>query len=480
MLSSVGIDIGSAGTQVIFSRLHMRRMGEDLSSRYFVVKRETLYESPVALTPYADEVRIDEQALGGIIDAAYAAAGIHPDQVDAGSVILTGEALRRENARAIGEVLAEMGGEFVCATAGHHMEAMLAAYGSGAAKVSHDRGIRVLNVDIGGGTTKLALIEHGEVLETAAFHVGGRLLVADEDGRITRLDPQGKKLAREAGFDWKLGDRVPPGALDTVAEWMAEAVCTAILGDQRLYLTQPLLNLSRIGGVMFSGGVGEYVYGRESRDFGDLGRRLGLELKKRLDRLPGKLLPAGECIRATAFGASEYSVQLSGNTVYISQPGELLPRRNLQVLQPPVKLEGGIVPEQVAAAVARHFAAFDLVEGEGEVALAFRWRGEPSFERLSAFARAITLSLKETLRQKKPVYLILDGDVANTLGGILKDDWRIGSELLVIDGIALRDFDYIDLGRIRMPSHTVPVTIKSLVFNQDPRAPHRHAHGHDH
>ena len=474
VLTSVGIDIGSAGTQVIFSRLHMRRMGEDLSSRYFVVKRETLYESPVALTPYTDEVRIDEEAVGRIIDEAYAGAGVHPDNIDAGSVILTGEALRRENARAIGELLAEMGGEFVCATAGHHMEAMLAAYGSGAAKVSHDRGLRVLNVDIGGGTTKLAVIEHGEVLETAAFHVGGRLLVVDGEGRITRLDPQGRELARQAGFDWKLGDRVTSGQLDTVAEWMAEAVCTAILGDRKLYLTEPLRNLSGIRGVMFSGGVGEYVYERESRDFGDLGRRLGAQLRRRLDRLPGKVLPAGECIRATAFGASEYSVQLSGNTVYISQPGQLLPRRNLQVLQPPVRLDGEIVPEKVAAAVARHFAAFDLVEGESEVALAFRWRGEPAFERLSAFAKAITLSLPSTLKQKKPLYLILDGDVANTLGGILKEDWRIESELLVIDGVALRDFDYIDLGRIRMPSHTVPVTIKSLVFSQDPRVPHEH------
>ena len=222
----------------------------------------------------------------------------------------------------------------------------------------------------------------------------------------------------------------------------------------------------------------EYVYGREDRDFGDLGRRLGLELRKRLDRFPGKLLPAGECIRATAFGASEYSVQLSGNTVYISQPGELLPRRNLQVLQPPVRLDGEIAPEKIAAAVSRHFTAFDLVEGESEVALAFRWRGEPAFERLSAFAKGITLSLANTLKQKKPLYLILDGDVANTLGGILKDDWKIESELLVIDGIALRDFDYIDLGRIRMPSHTVPVTIKSLFFNQDPRVPHEHRRHH--
>jgi ethanolamine utilization protein EutA len=80
----------------------------------------------------------------------------------------------------------------------------------------------------------------------------------------------------------------------------------------------------------------------------------------------------------------------------------------------------------------------------------------------------------------KPIYLVLDGDVAQTIGGILKEEWRLASEVLVIDGVALRDFDYIDLGRMRVPSNTVPVTIKSLVFSQDPRVPHRHAHDHHH
>src|SRR5262245_41866218 len=480
-LTSVGIDIGSAGTQVIFSRLHMRRMSEDLSSRYFVVKRETLHQSAVALTPYASETRIDEEAVGRIIDQAYAGAGLHPDSIDTGSVILTGEALRRENAQAIGELLAEIGGEFVCAAAGHHMEAMLAAYGSGAAKVSHDHDWRVLNIDIGGGTTKLALIDDGRVLETAAIHIGGRLLVAEADGRITRLDPQGGRLARAAGFDWVLGKTVSSGELDELAAWMAEALCRAILGERTLYLTEPLKDLRGVDGVMVSGGVGEYVYGRESRDFGDLGRRLGGALKKRLDRLPGRLLPAGECIRATAFGASEYSVQLSGNTVYVSEPGGLLPRKNLQVLQPPVSLEGVIDPAQVERAIAAHFQAFDLVEGESEVALAFKWRGEPAFERLAAFGQGLRRGLPRTLEKEKPVYLILEGDVAQTLGAILKEEWGLRSEVLVIDGVALRDFDYVDLGRIRVPSNTVPVTIKSLVFSQDPRIPHRHSHdGHHH
>jgi ethanolamine utilization protein EutA len=49
-LVSVGMDIGSSGTQVIFSRINLRRLGEDLSSRYFVVSRETLYQSPVSIS----------------------------------------------------------------------------------------------------------------------------------------------------------------------------------------------------------------------------------------------------------------------------------------------------------------------------------------------------------------------------------------------------------------------------------------------
>ena len=133
---------------------------------------------------------------------------MHPDNVDTGAVILTGEALRRENAKAIADVLAEVGGEFVCAAAGHHMESMLAAYGSGAAKTSHDRGAALLNVDIGGGTTKLAVVEAGKVVHTAAIHLGGRLAVVDAEGRLTRLDPAGKRLAALAGYDWNLGDTV--------------------------------------------------------------------------------------------------------------------------------------------------------------------------------------------------------------------------------------------------------------------------------
>ncbi len=497
-LTSVGIDIGSSGTQVIFSRIHLRRLAEDLTSRYYVVSRDTLYLSPVSLTPYSSEVRIDDVALGKIVEDAYAGAGLKPADVDAGAVILTGEALRRENAQGISRMLSEQGGDFVCATAGHHMESMLAAYGSGAAQASLDLGKRVLNIDIGGGTTKLGLVEKGQCIQTAAFHVGGRLMVVDENFRITRLDPAGRHHAKRAGFDWALGQQVTSADLDAVADKMADTLIRGLVDRPmaqdvaHLYLTDPILDFGDVGGMMFSGGVAEYVYAREARDFGDMGKRMGSAIRRKVDagRLPWLLLPARECIRATALGASEYSVQLSGNTSYISNPGTLLPRRNLQVLQPVFEFGDDIDYEALGQTILAHRKAFEVEDAATDIALAFHWKGVPAFERIYALARGIAVGLADQIAMHKPLYIMLDGDIAQTLGAVLREDCNVQSEILVIDGVMLMDFDYIDLGKVRIPSYTVPVTIKSLVFSEDPRGPrakqrihHREeadAHGHHH
>ncbi|SON57785.1 reactivating factor for ethanolamine ammonia lyase [Hartmannibacter diazotrophicus] len=502
-LTSVGMDIGSSGTQVIFSRVLMRRISEELTSRYIVAERETLYQSPVSLTPYRSDTRIDEAALGAIIDEAYAAARMSPDAVDTGVVILTGEALRRENSEAIAGILAEQGGEFVCASAGHHMESRLAAYGSGAARLSYETGQRILNVDIGGGTTKLAIVEKGTPTVTAAIHIGGRLQVTALDGKITRLDPAGRHHAERAGFAWALGDRAAPEDLDRVAELMARTLAEA-LGPapsdavMQLYLTDPITDFGRIDGIMVSGGVGEYVYGRETRDFGDMGLRLGHAVRDAFARLDIPLLPAAACIRATALGASEYTVQLSGNTSFVSHPGNLLPRRNLQVVRPllPESMQGAS-PGLIARAIRDHLVAFDLDAARADFALALSWSEKPDYPLLRILAEGIRDGLSERIAAALPIYLMLDGDIAMTLGRILAEELGIASDLLVIDSVQLWDFDFIDLGRIRLPSHTVPVTIKSLVFNEDPRAMrpyqrlhHRsgtasgdgssHGHGHSH
>jgi ethanolamine utilization protein EutA len=464
-LHSVGIDIGSSGTQVAFSRLLLRRRGEDLTSRYVVVARETLFESEVQLTPYTDDLQIDAVALGRMLDAAYADAGREPADVDTGVVILTGEALRRRNAERIASVVAERAGDLVCATAGHHMEAMLAAYGSGAVLASHESGQRILNVDIGGGTTKLAVVERGRVLGTAALHVGGRLIAVEGD-TVTRIEPGGRKHAAAVGLDLDLGSLVRSTDLDQIASAMADLVIAAVRGEPEadfLFLTEAI-DVQGVDGVIFSGGVGEYVYGTETRDFGDVGKRLGSALAARADQLPAPLLPAAERIRATVLGASEYTVQLSGITSFIPTPESTLPRRNLQVARPDYVLGDEVDGGAVASAIEQHLAVFGLHDDAADVAVALRWSGSPNYRRLRAFAEGVVGGLRRRLAGGRAAYLMIDGDIALTLGTILRDELAVTNDLLILDGIDLRDFDFVDLGRVRHPSNTVPVTIKSLVF----------------
>jgi ethanolamine utilization protein EutA (predicted chaperonin) len=470
MLRSVGVDIGSSGTQVAFSRLYLRRLSENLTSRYVVVRRELDFQSQVHFTPFSEGMSIDAEALGVLLDQAYADARVTPDDIDTGAVILTGEALRRRNAEAIAGVASEHAGDLVCASAGHHMEAMLAAYGSGAVRASHRDHTRLLNVDIGGGTTKLTLVDDGKIVATAAFHVGGRLIATGEDGRVIRLEPGGTYHASRAGVPVQLGAVAGQGALGAVADRMAGELLLALRGDPSadgsLWLTDPLPDLSRLDGLVFSGGVAEYVYGTETRTFGDLGPYLGAALAAagEAGELPAPVRPADARIRATVLGASEYTVQLSGITSYLGSPERTLPRRNLPVARPEYELPDVVDAAAIGAEIKRHVARFGVDDSQ-DLVVALHWEGPPEYARLRSLAEAVAVGLGDRIAAGAALYLMLDGDVARTLGLLLRDELGVGGDLVVIDGVLLRDFDYVDLGRVRQPSGTVPVTIKSLVFS---------------
>src|SRR5919109_4890847 len=455
-LTSVGIDVGTATSQIIFSQLVLRRLGRELSSRFVVTERDTLYLSPVHFTPYsAGRERVDDQALGRLVDAAYQEAGLTPRDVDTGAIILTGEAIRRDNARAIADLFATQRGNFVCASAGHNFEALLAAHGSGAVSLSAERECPVLNVDIGGGTTKLAVVERGRILSTAAFHIGGRLVATDADGVITVLEPGGRALAAQVGIERKIGDQVTPAEMKKLADYMAGAVLSLTRDEtpetalEQLWLTPPLSGPKNYDAVIFSGGVGEYIYGKESKSFGDIGAPLGKALERYISNgdLIWPLAPARECIRATVIGAAQHTVQVSGNTIYRSND-DLLPQKNLQVLRPAVDLSGDIEAATVAQAILDHFQIFDLEEGKADVALVFRWGGLPKATRIAAFCRGLLEGLPETLRSGKRNYLDFCPNLGGSGGIILKQEFGLNNDFLCIDGIALRDFDFIDLGRM--------------------------------
>jgi ethanolamine utilization protein EutA len=471
-LTTVGIDVGSSTSHLMFARVHMQRLTTALSSRFVVVGREVLWRSPILLTPYVSDNTIDVKQLAVFFDSAFKEAGLTRDKIDSGAVILTGEALKRNNAEAITHLFAAESGKFVCASAGHHMECAMAGHGSGAGALSRKEKTTVMNIDIGGGTTKFALIDKGQIIATAAVEAGGRLIAFDENNKIVRLEGPALRHAAKAGVEVALGKVLTEADKQKIVDTMVEVMLSVL--DQgklsgiaeELMVTEPLPHSPKPTLITFSGGVAEYIFEREATDRQDLGKLLGRSIVAAVKskRISAKVVDPGQGIRATVIGASQFSVQVSGNTISISNE-KALPMRNVPVLHPNVDLGDTVDSELIANEIKRAHTRFDFTEGEQPVALAFRWKGDPLHARLKALADGIHMGLHNTIREKKPLVLVLDGDIARTIGEILRRECDVAGDIVSVDGVQLREFDYVDIGEMIRPTNVVPLVIKSLLFS---------------
>ena len=470
-LTSVGVDIGSSTSHLVFSRLELTLEG----SRYRVTKREVLNESRILLTPYVDETRIDVEALGSFINQQYKAARIRRDDVDTGALILTGVAVRRRNARAIAELFAQEAGKFVAVSAGDGLEATMAAHGSGAVAHSAKIGGCVLNIDIGGGTSKFALCNNGKVQEVSAIDIGARLLAFDPDGSVVRIEEAGRKHASWAGLTVELGQKFPRDNLKKMAAGMADKLFAMIRPEainediKSLLRLPPITYKGEIDCVMFSGGVSEFIYNREKTTFGDLGPLLAHEIHRRMADSDILVMEPAARIRATVIGASQYTVQVSGNTVFIS-PEEAVPVRNVAVVAPEFPLDtDDFSKDAVRDATLTALRRLDLTSGRQPAAVAFHWEGSATFSRLQAFCAGIAEGWKDILDKGHPLVLVNDGDIGGIIGLHFQEELKVQNPVISIDGIALNDFDFIDIGALIPSSGSVPVVIKSLIFPGSPQ-----------
>lgn len=489
-LTSVGIDIGSSTSHLIFSRLILRRQGIVLSSRFVVVSREILSESPILLTPYLDRTTIDTQKLDVFIQEAYRSAQLTPNDIDTGALILTGEAAKKKNAEAVAALFAAQAGKFVCATAGHNLEAVLAAYGSGAIKRTVNEGgdFTIMNVDVGGGTCKISISRRGAVIDTAALEVGARLIALGLDGKIDRLEDAGLKIGQAAGVQLSLGVALTESDKDAMTQTLCGALFEVLERGklspltQDLMLTPPLAFKDRIDVMTFSGGVSEYIYGKENTDYGDLGNHMGKEVRERAQTFSNhqaiKVQIPEVCIRATVIGASQYTVQVSGNTIYLSDEA-LLPLRNVQVVTPQIKQEEPLTSAHVKEAVEHSLSRFDIQDGDRAAALAIHWELGPSYPLIRTLAEGVSQALKGHVDKGQPVVLVFDADIAKLVGNIIEKELLPGSGIISIDGIDLKDFDFIDIGQELPDAKAVPVVIKSLIFRHAEQG-RGHGHGHGH
>jgi ethanolamine utilization protein EutA len=467
-LKSVGIDIGSSTSHLIFSLITLRREGASLSGRFRVTAREVLYRSKIMLTPYLSATKIDTDKVKEFIQEVYKEAGLTPEDVDTGAVIITGEALKKENAQPIVKFFAKYSGKFICAAAGHNHEALLAAYGCGAVDLSRSEHKNVLNVDMGGGTTKFSLIEDGVVTQTASINVGARLIAFDPNDTVTRIEEAGRRMMRELGYEVELGQRITEKEKEDFGAYMADILFEVIERGpassmaRRLMVTPPFANyrgLGQVEHIVISGGVSEHVYDRDPNAYGDIGPVLGKQVRDRLQKLPpGTLREPIEGIRATVIGAGEYTIQASGNTSYVSNTGAL-PVHGLKVIQAVVR-QGESPREALELALKK----FDLQRFTSGLALSLSVSGQPDYQSVRRIAEGIAELLRNADDAKCPLYLTLDLDVAKSLGGILKEELKIGRDIIAVDGIEVGDLDYVDIGECLGITEVIPVTVKSLMF----------------
>jgi ethanolamine utilization protein EutA len=466
-LQTVGIDVGSSTSHVMFAVLRLERDGRHLSSRYQVVDRRVTFKSDIYLTPFEDASNIDVERLAGYIAMEYKRAGVEPSDIDTGAVIITGEAAMKHNADRILELFSAQAGRFVCATAGPNLEASLAAHGSGAVALS--AGTTVLNVDIGGGTTKFAVVRDGRILQTSAVSLGARLVAWDEEGRVERAEAA---LSHYTAGTHSVGQVIDADERAVIVAAMAglfEQMLKEILSGQSpspdvrsLYITEPLSEAG-IESVCFSGGVSEYIYGDGALDRGDLGPELGRAIRKKVADVGVTLRPTTGGIRATIIGASQYTVQVSGNTISVTGDG-LLPLRNVPVLVVDLSEDDGTFSsfEQM---VGQAFSRSDLIQGRDTAAVGVYWPGPVDYRTLSRFCAAVGTSMRATLEQDdRPLILLFDHDVAGLIGTLLAEEQRPRCPVISIDQLAIEDWSYVDIGVVDPVRNVVPVVMKSLIF----------------
>jgi ethanolamine utilization protein EutA len=468
--TSVGIVVGSCSTQVSFYRIVMQLPDRLPGGRFLLADHALLYESPVFPTPYTGEL-IDGPALSDLVSNAYHQAGMQVENVQTGAVLMTGLAAATPNGPAVSTLLAEQAGSFVSAMSGVALEAALAAHGSGAVarSVGEARAARtVLNIDIGGARTKLALCRGGRVVATTALDIGGRLLALDPEGRLLHTLPAATQLAAALGIDFAVGSVPSEDQKAALARLAADAIVASAGLNPRgklespSFIGAPLVDPGPIDEIVVSGGVAEYLAGGGPADHRDLGVALGSALDQAFSALGVRVAPAARRIQATVEGAALYTLQLSSSTIFVSAP-TLLPRRNLRVVSLP-RIETPISVEAVSTVLTRAMASGGVGDGEDAFAIGISWSIEPRYAELKALAQGIATALPQTVAQRRPIVLVFGEDLGHSMGCLLTEEVLPGHHVVALDQVQLDGLDYIDVGEPIERANAVPIVVKSLDF----------------
>lgn len=445
-LLSVGLDVGTTTTQMVLSQLQVENQATGFAvPKMQITQRSVIYRSPVCFTPLLAGDRVDGDGIRTLVEQFYREAGIEKSQVDTGAVIITGETSRKENAAAVLQALSGFAGDFVAATAGPDLESVLAAKGAGAVAYAEKTGKTVLHMDIGGGTSNLALIQAGKIIRTGCLNVGGRLLKFD-GGKVTYVSPVLRGLT-----DLQPGDYPAPGQVEAIAQILTHGLEMAAGLRPSTELLQKLLTKETATDweipteplvISFSGGVADCIEA-QTGNFGDMGVELGQAIRKSL-LCAGDYILGQETIRATVIGAGSHSARLSGSTVFCR--GVDLPQKNLPVAV--FTQQEQLNPDLIRRRMGE--------KDSEKVLLAFPGYAKPTYADVAALADAIMEVVTGD------ILVCLESDMAKALGQYLCLRLPPDRAVLCIDGIPLTGESFLDIGK--PVGSAFPVVIKTLIL----------------
>ncbi|MFX1533661.1 MAG: ethanolamine ammonia-lyase reactivating factor EutA [Promethearchaeota archaeon] len=472
-ITSVGIDVGTATSHLIFSKLLLAQDPRARHQKFEIQDRKIIYRGKIHFTPLIDPKTIDFDKLSLILRDEYRNAGLKTEDVQTGAIIVTGEIAKKHNAEQIVNLLARESGNFVSATAGPNFESIIACRGSGALDRSQALRRSIMNIDVGGGSSNIAIAVSGEIRETCAISVGGRLIAYNDDFLVTRIEKPANWVALDIfGKEFSVGDQITPQEIATISNALSGCLFECVTNGQelssltqKLLMTEPLSHQVPIDEITFSGGVAEYIYGLSKVNYNDLALSLAKSIQTQFSVLNIPLEKPSETIRATCIGAGQFTLKVSGTTTFLSKTVKY-PIRNLPVVIPQVKREQLSV-EHVKTAIRDALKRFDLKEGEDSLVFYFRDPVRTAYSKLTIFAKGVVAALPKTLEKNTtvPIIMVFDTDIGNSVGNVMKRETP-AQNILSIDEIPLIEGDFIDIGEPMLEGKVIPVVVKSLVFSK--------------